>query len=138
MENLELRFKQLKSQKYREDNYKIIDFNNDKKICLIFCSSNGLYRKDVASNIKILESDKYDWDNISNSKRLLKIAGKYIFIRDIFCHTYVDGINERINTIDRIINFLKEETKGCSLYLIGHSGGRLFSNDSWIYFRKYD
>ena len=106
-------------------NYKIVNVSN-KKICYVFCSSNGLGKKtdDFKS---FIPTDYFEWENISKNKQLLRISGKYIFLRDVFLRSYVDGINKNINSINDLINFVKEETKGYTVICVGSSGGGYLS-----------
>lgn len=116
-------FQELLKEWYKKDNYKVIDLKNDSNLCYVFLSSNGLFAGDETHNTKQLTENKYDWENISKSKKIQKAAKRLIFVRDIQTHSYVEGINERINDIDKIINLLTELTKGYKVYLIGNSGG---------------
>jgi hypothetical protein len=53
----------------------------------------------------------------------MKNAGKLIFVRDIFKSWYVCGISDRYSSIDDMIDFLKEETKGYKVITVGNSAG---------------
>lgn len=108
---------------YKKDNFKIIDFKNKTNICYVFISSNGLFKYSENVNIKKLINDKYDWENISKSKKIQRTAQRIIYIRDIQTHSYVEGINERIDCIDKIIDLMNELTKGFDVYFVGNSGG---------------
>ena len=108
---------------YRGDpNFRVINIS-DKKICYIFCSSNGLWAN--VENFCDFESlkDRYEWINLSKNKRLIKKSGKYIFVRDVFQKSYVDGVNPNINSIDKIIDLLKRETLDYDVITVGTSGG---------------
>ena len=67
----------------KHKNYLIqcIDENNDK--CIIFCSSNGLSLK---------SDDYFEWQNVSKHKFISTTFGTIIYLRDVFCHSYLDGI----------------------------------------------
>lgn len=112
----------LLKEQYEKDNYKVIDINDNKR-CIIYCSSNGLWDYSEESFRKdVMENDKYEWDNLDKNK-LLSYFGRKIFLRDIYLHFYVDGINNEINTIDKIISLLKELTRGFEITLVGYSAG---------------
>ena len=103
-------------------NYKIINLNNKKNLCYVFFSSNGIINgkrtlKDV------LDSDYYEFSNVAKSRSVLKKASKIIFLRDLELNFYVNGINDSINSIDCILDFLLKETKGCEVIAVGYSGG---------------
>lgn len=69
------------------------------------------------------DKNYYEWENISKHKKLIKTAGKYIFIRDPNAKFYIEGINKNIKTIDDIIAFIKHETVSYELIIIGFSSG---------------
>lgn len=50
-------------------------------------------------------------------------AEKEIFVRDIYKSWYVTGINSSINSVDKLVDFLKEITFGYKVILIGSSAG---------------
>ena len=116
-------FEDYKRARYqKENNYKVVNISQ-KKLCFIFCSSNGIYDKFDDNYEEYFKRDYYEWENISKSKTLIKHAGKYIFLRDPNTSFYIEGINERINNIDKIIDVLKRETKGYEIIIIGLSSG---------------
>lgn len=107
---------------YREE---IINYQND--LCYIFFSGNGLYYPDKTKVFEevILKADCYEWTEIAKSDYIRGIAGKYIFVRDIFKSWYVMGINHTINTISKLVEALKQETikKGYRVRTVGNSAG---------------
>lgn len=117
------KFKDLLNEWYKKDNYKVIDLPNNSKFCYVFISSNGLFGNNEQKNIQKLTENKYDWENISKSKKILKTASRLIFLRDIYTHSYVEGINKEINNIDKIVNLIKKLTEGYKIYFVGNSGG---------------
>lgn len=107
---------------YDMDNY-IIDISGDKKdgLCVVYCSSSGLYypnTKDEFKRVFIDHQDRFEWRN-----HRIRGAAKTIWIRDITKEFYVKGINSRINNIDKLIGFLKEQVNGYELITVGSSGG---------------
>lgn len=108
-------------ESYCRENYKI-SYNDlaDKNICAIYFSSNNIYypnNEDVFIK-NIVKNDRYEW-----TEKPFENAYKNIFIRDIKKQWYVEGINNEINTIDAVIEFLKKETDGYKTYWIGSSAG---------------
>lgn len=112
---------------YLNDNYREIIINPQSDLCYIFFSGNGLYFPDVKEVFEemIIKLNHFEWTEISKSDYLRKVAGKYIFIRDIYKSWYVTGINNRINTINKIVEFLRRETieKGYRVRTVGNSAG---------------
>ena len=89
---------------YQMDNYRIKynHENADSNICVIYCSSSGIYYPNIEEFSKafIKRENKYEWKNY-----IVKRAYKYIWIR---------GINI-------LIEFIKIETK--VMKIIRSSGG---------------
>jgi len=121
-------FHQIEHQKVQEaysnnSNYKIISNreikkNKKPKACIYF-SSNGIYFPNTIETFEnFLEKDKYEWE----SNKLIDID-KHIFVRDIYKQWYANGINSKLNSIDKLIDFLKLETNGYQLVTIGVSSG---------------
>lgn len=50
-------------------------------------------------------------------------AEKIIYVRDIFKSWYVTGISEELNSIDALIEFLREQTTGMRVFTVGSSAG---------------
>ena len=105
------------------DNYCIEYTNNadgDANLCVIYFSSNEIYYPNTLRSFEysILERDKYEWKRNKHPK-----AGKNIFIRDIRKQWYIGGINSKLNTPTQLVDFLKKETAGYTIYTIGSSAG---------------
>ncbi|MBS5924671.1 hypothetical protein ACV3RU_06880 [Clostridium perfringens] len=107
---------------YQKDNY-VIKSNEkgEKGVCYIFFSSNGLYNANDEKSFEknIIEKDRYEWINLSSSI----CVEKEIYIRDIWLSWYVKGINSKISSIDKLIEWLREETYGFKVKIIGMSSG---------------
>lgn len=106
---------------YEKDNYKI-EYNSCKNgLAYIYCSSNALYEKDNLQSFedKIIKEDRYEWSNLrAECKPEIEI-----FIRDIWLSWYVKGINSRINSYDKLIDFIRSITKGYTIRCVGASSG---------------
>ena len=107
---------------YKKNNYKII--YNKKKLnrCYVFFSSNGIYFPDTTKIFrkKIEIGDRYEWNKISENIN----AKKKIYLRDVKKIWYQTGVSKKINNINKIIFFLKRETKKFpEIVLVGSSSG---------------
>ena len=87
--------------------------------CYVYFSSNGLYVKDSLDSFcqRVITEDRYEW--IYNVRDLR--PEKEIFIRDIWLSWYVKGINETLNTIEKVIEWLQEECRGYQIVTVGCS-----------------
>ena len=108
---------------YKNPNYKILHGYAHNRRCYIFCSSNGLYYPNKYSVFEdiIVNNDRYEFQFVA--KMLLPFAEKIILIRDIRKQFYVYGINENLNTIDKVAEFLRSETEGYDVITAGGSAG---------------
>lgn len=110
----------IKNFYFNEKNYYIeINEHLNNNICVVYFSSNGIYadtEKDFES--VIVQKNRFEWKNTR-----IKNAKKSIFLRDINKNFYVDGINSRINSIDKVIDFLRNETSGYDIVTVGSSAG---------------
>lgn len=108
---------------YSGNNYKIRvneTARSEFPICTIYCSSNNIWypNEEACFRRSFIENDYYEW-------RKTRIANvqKEIWIRDIYKSWYVTGINRELDSIEKLISFLKEETVGYDVILIGSSAG---------------
>lgn len=105
-----------------EDNYLIeLNQNSNNNNCIIYFSSNGLYypNTEKAFTRIIIKNNRFEWKN----RNKVKDAKKNIFVRDVFKQFYLNGINNKINSIEKLLDFLKYETEGMKITTIGGSGG---------------
>ena len=91
-----------------------------KNYCAVYFSSNDIYYPNTKETFhrRIVEQDTYEW----YSTRIEK-AYKHIFIRDIYKQWYLKGINNRIDTPEKLLEWLKAETKGYKVIALGSSAG---------------
>jgi hypothetical protein len=110
---------------YKEGNIKIINFNNRSDKCLLFCSGNGLYYPNTDEEYikKIRKQNRYEWEHIASNKKIQNAVKKIIFIRDIYKQWYVTGINKDLNCIDKLVEYIKNETKSLKIITVGNSAG---------------
>ena len=108
-------------EQLHKNNYLIEDdLSSNRMICAIYFSSHGVYYPETIENFNatIVEKNYFEWygTRVPNCK-------KHIFVRDICKQFYVEGINTKINSIDSLIDFLKEKTKGFETICVGSSSG---------------
>lgn len=107
---------------YQEQNNYLIEFDEkgDKEWCAVYFCSNDIYYPNTEEIFRkrIVEKNFFEWYH----SRITR-ASKHIFIRDIFKQWYLAGINININTPEKLIEFLKKETKGYKVITIGSSAG---------------
>ena len=92
-----------------QHNY-LIEYNEqckDKTYCAVYFCSNDLYYPNVEDIFRkrIVEKNFFEWYNLRIEK-----AYKHIFVRDVFKQWYLSGINQSIDSPERLIEFLKNET----------------------------
>lgn len=106
---------------YQKDNYQI-KINNacNNNVCYIFFSSNNIWYPNTEESFRksFITNDYYEWTNY-----LELPAEKVIYVRDIYKSWYVTGINKELNSIDAVIDFLKEQTSGMKIITFGSSAG---------------
>ncbi len=103
------------------DNYLVItEPDKTEKICAIYFSGHSIYFPNDEKTFKkeILIKNRFEW----YGQRVEK-ASKHIFIRDIHKQWYLSGINSTINSPEKLLEFLKTETKGYKTVCIGSSAG---------------
>ena len=104
-----------------QDNY-LIEYSEEvpKKYCIIYFSSNDIYYPNTENAFieQLLGKNRFEW-----YKTRINYGHKHIFIRDIQKQWYLGGINSRIDTPEKLIAFLKNETKGYLVIAIGSSAG---------------
>ena len=103
-------------------NYKIMNFNNKKKICYVFFSGNGIINNNKTLN-DVIDKDYYEFSNVAKSEKIINSVSKIIFFRDLELNFYVNGVNDNINSIDDVIDFLSKETNGLDVVVVGYSAG---------------
>ena len=108
--------------KLNDPNYLIeySDSNEKQKYCIIYFSSNNIYYPNTEEVFKekIIAKNYFEWYGTRIEK-----GQKHIFIRDIQKQWYLNGINSELNSIEKIFEFLKIETKGYKVITLGSSSG---------------
>jgi hypothetical protein len=105
-----------------QDNY-LISYNEEctnKDTCAIYFSSNDIYFPNTQEVFekRIVEKDFYEW----YGTRLTNVY-KHILVRDVYKQWYLSGINNQIDTPEKLKAFLLEQTKSYKIYTLGSSAG---------------
>lgn len=109
---------------YKEEQHYVIEFANipeqKKEFCAIYFSSNDIYypNNEQSFSEQILSKNKFEWYKTRITK-----AHKHIFLRDIKKQWYLTGINQKIDCIEKLYDFLVEETRNYKIITIGSSAG---------------
>ena len=93
---------------------------SDQNVCAIYFSSNGIWFPDTVNTFyhSIIEKDRFEWYGTR-----VKRAKKHIFIRDVFKQWYVNGINQHLDSVEKVADWLRAECKGYKTVVIGSSAG---------------
>lgn len=88
--------------------------------CALYFSSNDIYFPNTEADFRqrICEANFFEWYGMRFKK-----AWKHIFLRDIFKQWYLKGINDKIDSPERLLEFLRRETAGMKVITIGCSSG---------------
>lgn len=103
------------------DNYLIVDDPECKSdLCVIYFSSNDLYFPNNEASFKhtVLDANRFEW-----VRNKFKNASRHIFIRDIQKQWYLGGINARLNSVEKVFDWLKSQTLGYRVFTVGSSAG---------------
>ena len=104
-----------------QDNY-LIEYSKDieKEYCIIYFSSNDIYYPNTedAFRSQLINKNNFEW-----YKTRIHIGHKHIFIRDIQKQFYLGGINSRVSSSQKLLDFLKDETAGYQVITVGSSSG---------------
>jgi len=108
---------------YRNNPNYLIKYSEEPKnhdyCALYFCSNNIYYpNNEYTFNKRIIEKDFYEWYTTRVQR-----AHKHIYLRDLFKQWYLKGINSEINSPERLLEFLQQETKGYKIITVGSSSG---------------
>lgn len=105
---------------YESGNFLIYDESKEGEYCYVFCSSNAIWYPNThqAYEENIVKRDCYEWRNFHPLN-----AKKRIYIRDIYKSWYVTGVNQDIDSIDKLVDLIKKESNGLKLVCIGSSSG---------------
>ncbi len=88
--------------------------------CAVYFSSNDIYfpnAEDVFRK-RIIEKDFFEWYGTR-----VKKAYKHIFLRDIYKQWYLKGVSGKIDDPEKLLAWVKKETKGYKVIAVGSSAG---------------
>jgi hypothetical protein len=108
---------------YNESPNFLIEYSDNiptREYCTVYFCSHNIYYPNTENIFKkkIAENNYYEWYNTRIQK-----SYKHIFVRDIFKQWYIAGINVAINSPEKLLNFLQQETKGYKIITLGSSAG---------------
>ncbi len=94
--------------------------NTEFKYCILYFSSHDIYYPNSAEafHSKLVAKNRFEWFGTRINK-----GSKHIFLRDIKKQWYLTGINKELNSIEKVLEYLKSETKGYRIITIGSSAG---------------
>ena len=92
----------------------------EDKYCIVYFSSHNIYYPNTENEFKkqVLNKNRFEWYGAR-----IKKGYKHIFIRDNKKQWYLEGINNNINSIEKLEAFLIKETKGYKTIMLGSSAG---------------
>lgn len=106
------------------ENFEVEDLDSYQKECYIFFSSNGIYEDTLDKFCEsMIENNRYEWKSIAEAVKKRKRVGRIIYVRDVYKRYYIYGINKELNTVSKLLDKLKELTKGYKVTTIGISSG---------------
>lgn len=118
---------ELQLNKYTKDSNCRIEYTGEKRDCVaIYLTSNNLFfpHTDEIFWKAVVEKDRYEW-----TKQKISYAQKHIFLRDIYKQWYASGINSTLDSIDKVVEWLKVEVKDYTrIVCLGSSGGGYFAS----------
>lgn len=103
------------------NNFEIVEFDSStSNKCIIYFSSHGLYYPNTEAEVhkKIFVKNWYEW-----KKNICPGIKKAIFLRDVKKQWYLEGINKNINSIEKLFDFLLDETQDLQVICVGSSAG---------------
>ena len=105
---------------YSKDNFLIDCKETGENIAVIYFTSHALFGDNTREKLieDLLRKNRFEWYKIRINR-----ARKHIFVRDVLKQFYKYGINSKINSIDKLIDFLKIQTEGMRVITIGGSAG---------------
>jgi hypothetical protein len=108
-------------QERQNDNI-LINRNNNGQYAVLYFSSNGLYFPNDEKTFKkiIMQENRFEWTNPSNRIQKSSIS---IYVRDLYKQWYIKGINSKIDSIEKMVDFFKESTKNKKIITVGSSSG---------------
>lgn len=108
-------------KEYAKENYIINEYENNSNLVVIYFSGNGLYYPNTEEAFiqRIIKENRYEWQHYK-----IYHVKKEMFFRDIHKSWYITGINEEIDSIDKLVEFIKLNLPEDSVIVtVGNSAG---------------
>lgn len=104
------------------------DVHSNGEYCYIFFSSNGLCDDNKYID-ELIYKEKYEWKSIARAVKKRKSTGRCIYVRDVYMRFYMYGISAKCNSIERVIQRIKEQIsdKKWKVVTVGISSGGYMS-----------
>lgn len=77
--------------------------------------------------LKVVENDRFEWENIAKGAGIQSKASRIIYIRDVYKNWCINGINSKINTSEKLVKMLKDLAEGRDIITVGSSAGGYMS-----------
>jgi hypothetical protein len=109
---------------YAENKNYLIEYSesisNSSPYCIIYFSSNNIYYPHTAEYFydELVRKNRYEWYHTR-----IDCGAKHIFIRDVKKQHYLSGINSYLDTMEKVTDFLRAETRGYKIITLGSSSG---------------
>ena len=109
---------------FRNHSNYLIEYSQSRhdreRYCALYFSSNSVYFPNTSEAFynQLVKKDKFEW-----YRTRIQNAEKHIFLRDIKKQWYLSGINGELDSIERLLHFLKKETEGYRIITLGSSAG---------------
>jgi hypothetical protein len=93
---------------------------NNIPFCVLYFSSNDIYYPNTPEAFKnqLVKKNRFEWFGTR-----VNYGQKHIFLRDLKKQWYLTGINGKINSIEKLEQFLRKETEGYQVITVGSSAG---------------
>lgn len=117
---------ELLEEAYKQDNYLVSETGSKTGQAVIFFSSNGIYYPNNEKTFRAYiqkGNDGFEWFHLAQHREIQNHFEKIIFVRDVYKQWYVTGINERLDSVDKVLTFLRAQTGGCRVTTCGGSAG---------------
>lgn len=118
---------ELQNSIYTDQTNFCIEYTGTQRGCVaVYLTSNNLFypHNEEMFRKAVIEKNRFEWTRLK-----IKRAQKHIFLRDIYKQWYGIGINKELDSIDKVVEWLKDEVKGySSIICIGSSGGGYFAS----------
>jgi hypothetical protein len=109
---------------YAEDKNYLIEYSegasHSSPYCIIYFSSDAIFHPDTLEKFyeQLIKKNRYEWYHTR-----IDCGAKHIFVRDVKKQHYLNGINNCLDTLEKVTDFLRAETSGYKIITLGSSSG---------------